>query len=68
METMNYDPDIRNKEHQLQGNRDPGTVLTLPHLRRLLKYSRPLTNVISSLRASKRGGLSGLKDNLGSIL
>jgi hypothetical protein len=30
-ETMNYDLDIPNKEHQLQGNRDPGTVLTLPH-------------------------------------
>ena len=28
---MNYDLDIPNKEHQLQGNRDPGTVFTLNH-------------------------------------
>ena len=34
--------------------------------RRLLKYSRLLTIVISSLRASKRGGVSGLKAHLGS--
>jgi hypothetical protein len=27
----NYDPGIPKKEHQLQGNRDPGTVVTLPH-------------------------------------
>ena len=31
LETMNHDPDTSNKEHRVQGNRNPGTVFTLSH-------------------------------------